>query len=80
VPQESLFRAIVEIVFSVVDAVSGGFTSDYWRIVVSVLVALVVVVLIWCRPERNWVETTMMWVCGVGIPLLGIHWHRRSGD
>lgn len=79
-PQETLFRAIVEVVLSVAETVTGNTGQAYWRIFVALLVAVLVVGVIWMTCEPSWMRTTFMIIAGVGIPIEGIRWHIRSGD
>jgi len=79
-PQETLFRALVEVALSIVDGVVTATTTAYWRIWLSIILAIVVVSIIWMTRDPGWLRTTFMIVAGLGIPIEGIRWHIRSGD
>jgi len=79
-PQETLFRAIVEVVLSMFCSFLDWCWFFVWRVTLSIFVALAVLLILWMTLEDSPLRTVCMIVSGVAFPLAGVVWHLLADD
>lgn len=79
-PQETLFRAIVEVVLSVFSSFLDWCWFYGWRVTLSIFVTLAVLLTLWITLDDRPLRTLSLIASGIGIPLAGIIWHLFADD